>query len=72
MCGLLPVATLACWTPFRDEYSRGSLIHETVTHLLIAVVAGGRGEIIDHEREVGGYPALVEVTRKPFNRADRT
>ena len=35
--------------------------------LLIAEVAEGRGEIIDHEREVGGYPAVVEATRKPFN-----
>lgn len=38
--------------------------------LLIAEVAEGRGEIIDHEREVGGYPAVVEATRKPFNPAD--
>ncbi|HZV83380.1 MAG TPA: pectate lyase [Brevundimonas sp.] len=35
--------------------------------LLIAEVAEGRGEIIDHEREVGGYPAVTEATRKPFN-----
>ena len=38
--------------------------------LLIAEVAEGRGEIIDHEREVGGYPAAVEATRKPFNPDD--
>ena len=38
--------------------------------LLIAEVAEGRGEIIDHEREVGGYPAVAEATRKPFNPAD--
>ncbi len=38
--------------------------------LLIAEVAEGRGEIIDHEREVGGYPAVVEATRKPFNADD--
>ncbi|MGQ3067724.1 MAG: pectate lyase family protein [Brevundimonas sp.] len=35
--------------------------------LLVAEVAEGRGEIIDHEREVGGYPAITEATRKPFN-----
>jgi hypothetical protein len=38
--------------------------------LLIAEVAEGRGEIIDHEREVGGYPAVVEASRKPFNPND--
>lgn len=38
--------------------------------LLIAEVAEGRGEIIDHEREVGGYPAVGEATRKPFNPDD--
>ncbi|NJC41675.1 pectate lyase [Brevundimonas alba] len=38
--------------------------------LLIAEVAEGRGEIIDNEREVGGYPAIVEATRKPFNPDD--
>lgn len=38
--------------------------------LLIAEVAEGRGEIIDHEREVGGYPAVGEPTRKPFNPDD--
>jgi len=38
--------------------------------LLIAEVAEGRGEIIDHEREVGGYPAVTEPTRKPFVEAD--
>ncbi|MFC7378801.1 polysaccharide lyase family 1 protein [Brevundimonas sp. GCM10030266] len=38
--------------------------------LLIAEVAEGRGEIIDHEREVGGYPAVTEATRKPFNPDD--
>jgi hypothetical protein len=38
--------------------------------LLIAEVAEGRGEIIDHEREVGGYPAVVPATRKPFNPDD--
>jgi hypothetical protein len=38
--------------------------------LLIAEVAEGRGEIIDHEREVGGYPPVLEATRKPFNPDD--
>lgn len=38
--------------------------------LLIAEVAEGRGEIIDHEREVGGYPAVTEPTRKRFVEAD--
>jgi hypothetical protein len=38
--------------------------------LLIAEVAEGRGEIIDNEREVGGYPAVTEATRKPFNPDD--
>ncbi|HST92917.1 MAG TPA: pectate lyase [Brevundimonas sp.] len=38
--------------------------------LLIAEVAEGRGEIIDHEREVGGYPPVTEATRKPFNPDD--
>jgi len=38
--------------------------------LLIAEVAEGRGEIIDHERQVGGYPAVTEATRKPFNPDD--
>ena len=38
--------------------------------LLIAEVAEGRGEIIDHERQVGGYPAVTEPTRKPFNPDD--
>ncbi len=38
--------------------------------LLVAEVAEGRGEIIDHEREVGGYPAITEATRKPFNPDD--
>jgi pectate lyase len=38
--------------------------------LLVAEVAEGRGEIIDHEREVGGYPAIREATRKPFNPED--
>ena len=38
--------------------------------LLIAEVAEGRGEIIDHEREVGGYPTVAEATRKPFNSDD--
>jgi len=38
--------------------------------LLIAEVAEGRGEIIDHERQVGGYPAVVAATRKPFNPDD--
>lgn len=38
--------------------------------LLIAEVAEGRGEIIDHEDRVGGYPALTEATRKPFNPDD--
>jgi pectate lyase len=35
--------------------------------LLIAEVAEGRGEIIDHEKEVGGYPAVTEATRRPFD-----
>ncbi|HZW15762.1 MAG TPA: pectate lyase [Brevundimonas sp.] len=38
--------------------------------LLIAEVAEGRGEIIDHERQVGGYPVVAEPTRKPFNPDD--
>lgn len=38
--------------------------------LLIAEVAEGRGEIIDHERQVGGYPAVTEPTRKAFNPDD--
>lgn len=38
--------------------------------LLVAEVAEGRGEIIDHEREVGGYPPIAEATRKPFNPDD--
>jgi len=38
--------------------------------LLIAEVAEGRGEIIDHEREVGGYRAWVKGPRKPFNPDD--
>jgi hypothetical protein len=38
--------------------------------LLVAEVAEGRGEIIDHEREVGGYPPIREATRKPFNPDD--
>lgn len=38
--------------------------------LLVAEVAEGRGEIIDHEREVGGYPAVTEPTRKAFNPED--
>jgi len=38
--------------------------------LLIAEVAEGRGEIIDNERQVGGYPAVAEPTRKPFNPED--
>ena len=38
--------------------------------LLVAEVAEGRGEIIDHEREVGGYPGVGEPTRKPFNSDD--
>lgn len=38
--------------------------------LLIAEVAEGRGEIIDHERQVGGYPAVGEPTRKAFNPDD--
>jgi len=38
--------------------------------LLIAEVAEGRGEIIDHEREVGGYPAVGEPSRKAFNPDD--
>ena len=32
-------------------------------------VAEGRGEIIDDEREVGGYPRMIE-TRAPFVEAD--
>ena len=38
--------------------------------LLVAEVAEGRGEIIDNEREVGGYPPIREATRKPFNPDD--
>ena len=38
--------------------------------LIIAEVAEGRGEIIDHEREVGGYPAVGEPTRKAFTPDD--
>ncbi|WP_370236522.1 polysaccharide lyase family 1 protein [Brevundimonas sp.] len=38
--------------------------------LIIAEVAEGRGEIIDHERQVGGYPAVGEPTRKAFNPDD--
>ena len=38
--------------------------------LLIAEVAEGRGEIIDHEDRVGGYPKVLEATRKPFNPDD--
>jgi len=38
--------------------------------LIIAEVAEGRGEIIDHERQVGGYPPVIEATRKPFNPDD--
>ena len=38
--------------------------------LLIAEVAEGRGEIIDNERQVGGYPAVGEPTRKAFNPDD--
>lgn len=38
--------------------------------LLIAEVAEGRGEIIDHERQVGGYPEVTGPTRKPFNPDD--
>ena len=71
MCGLLPLATLACSTLCRGAYARGSLIPETVTGLLIAEVADGRGEIIDKECEVVGYSVLVEATRKPFNPAGR-
>jgi len=38
--------------------------------LIIAEVAEGRGEIIDHESQVGGYPAVGEPTRKAFNPDD--
>jgi len=38
--------------------------------LLVAEVAEGRGEIIDNESQVGGYPAVREATRKPFNPDD--
>ncbi|RZJ46194.1 MAG: pectate lyase [Brevundimonas sp.] len=38
--------------------------------LLVAEVAEGRGEIIDNESEVGGYPAVREATRRPFNPDD--
>lgn len=38
--------------------------------LLIAEVAEGRGEIIDNEERVGGYPAVAEPTRRPFNPDD--
>jgi hypothetical protein len=33
---------------------------------ILANVAEGRGEIIDSEAEVGGYPE-VEPTRRPFD-----
>ena len=38
--------------------------------LLIAEVAEGRGEIIDNESQVGGYPEVTEPTRKAFNPDD--
>ncbi|MFW2342837.1 pectate lyase family protein [Brevundimonas sp.] len=38
--------------------------------LLIAEVAEGRGEIIDNESQVGGYPPVGEPTRKAFNPDD--
>lgn len=33
-----------------------------VRNPFITEVAAGRGEIIDHERQVGGYPAVVDAT----------
>jgi hypothetical protein len=36
---------------------------------VIADTAEGRGEIIDSEAQVGGYPVL-EMTRRPFNPGD--
>ena len=39
------------------------------TSVSIFDVAEGRGEIIDDEREVGGYP-IAEPTRAPFVEAD--
>lgn len=38
--------------------------------LQIAEVAEGRGEIINNESQVGGYPAVTEPTRQPFNPDD--
>lgn len=35
--------------------------------LLIAEVAEGRGEIIDRQEQVGGYPARAEPTRRAFD-----
>ena len=35
--------------------------------LLIAEVAEGRGEIIDRQEQGGGYPAVTEPTRRPFD-----
>jgi hypothetical protein len=36
---------------------------------IIADTAEGRGEIIDSENEVGGYPPIVEATRRAFDPA---
>ena len=36
---------------------------------IVADTVEGRGEIIDHEDEVGGYPQYKE-TRQPFNEKD--
>ncbi|WP_211226454.1 pectate lyase family protein [Brevundimonas aveniformis] len=35
--------------------------------LLVAEVAEGRGEIIDRQEQVGGYPAQAEPTRRAFD-----
>ena len=53
-----------------EEWRAGTSHDITFSINLIAEVAEGRGEIIDHEREVGGYPAIAEPTRKPFNPDD--
>ena len=34
---------------------------------LVAEVAEGRGEIIDRQEQVGGYPAQAEPTRRAFD-----
>ena len=51
-------------SPFVKEETRKRV------EAIIAEVAEGRGEIIDHERQVGGYPAAGAPTRKIFNPDD--